>query len=56
LGIKIGSGSVESKIKQVAARVKLSGARWKGDNVNCLDNERLVEALATVKPASHVRV
>lgn len=33
LGIKIGSGSVESKIKQVAARVKLSGARWKGDNV-----------------------
>ncbi|MBO1350239.1 MAG: ISKra4 family transposase [Hormoscilla sp. GUM202] len=33
LGIPIGSGSVESKIKQVAARVKLSGARWKRDNV-----------------------
>ena len=33
LGIPIGSGDVESKIKQVAARVKLSGARWKRDNV-----------------------
>jgi hypothetical protein len=28
LGIPIGSGDVESKIKQVGARVKLSGARW----------------------------
>jgi hypothetical protein len=33
MGIPIGSGYVESKIKQVAARVKLSGARWKRDNV-----------------------
>jgi hypothetical protein len=33
LDIPIGSGDVESKIKQVAARVKLSGARWKRDNV-----------------------
>ena len=33
LGITIGLGSVESKIKQVAACVKLSGARWKRDNV-----------------------
>jgi hypothetical protein len=32
LGIPIGSEE-ESKIKQVAARVKLSGARWKRDNV-----------------------
>lgn len=33
LGIPIGSGDVESKIKQVGARVKLSGARWKRGNV-----------------------
>jgi hypothetical protein len=33
LGIPIGSGDVESKIKQVSARVKLSGARWHRDNV-----------------------
>ena len=34
LGIPIGSGDVESKIKQVGARVKLSGARWKRENVS----------------------
>jgi hypothetical protein len=33
LGIPIGSGDVESKIKQVGARVKLSGARWNRENV-----------------------
>lgn len=33
LGIGIGSGDVESKIKQVGARVKLVGARWKRENV-----------------------
>lgn len=33
LGIPIGSGDVESKIKQVGARVKLAGARWNRDNV-----------------------
>lgn len=33
LGIPIGSGDVESKIKQVSARVKLSGARWNRENV-----------------------
>lgn len=33
LGIAIGSGSVESKIKQISARVKLSGASWKKENV-----------------------
>ena len=32
-GISIGSGEVESTIKQVAARVKLSGAQWKAANV-----------------------
>ena len=31
--IPIGSGDVESKIKQVGARVKLSGARWNRENV-----------------------
>ena len=33
LGIPIGSGDVESRIKQVGARVKLSGARWQRCNV-----------------------
>ena len=33
LGIPIGSGDVESRIKQVGARVKLSGARWNRENV-----------------------
>lgn len=33
LGITIGSGDVESKIKQVGARLKLSGARWRAENV-----------------------
>lgn len=34
LGIAIGSGDVESRIKQVGARVKLSGARWHRRNVS----------------------
>jgi hypothetical protein len=33
LGIPIGSGSVESKIKQIASRVKITGAVWKPENV-----------------------
>lgn len=33
LGIPMGSGDVESKIKQVGARVKLLGARWLPQNV-----------------------
>lgn len=33
LGITIGSGDVESKIKQVAARVKITGAQWARKNV-----------------------
>jgi hypothetical protein len=33
LGIAIGSGDVESKIKQVGARVKLPGAMWLPQNV-----------------------
>jgi hypothetical protein len=33
LGIPIGSGSVESKIKQIASRVKIAGAIWKAENV-----------------------
>ena len=30
----IGSGSVESAIKQISARVKISGAQWKEENVS----------------------
>jgi hypothetical protein len=33
LGIDIGSGSVESKIKQMGNRVKITGAQWKQENV-----------------------
>ncbi len=29
----IGSGAVESAIKQISARVKISGAQWKEENV-----------------------
>jgi hypothetical protein len=32
-GICIGSGSVESKIKQIGARMKIVGAQWKAENV-----------------------
>ena len=32
-GISIGSGSIESTIKQIARRIKISGAQWKADNV-----------------------
>ena len=32
-GISIGSGSVESKIKQIAHRLKITGASWESGNV-----------------------
>ncbi|NJL57638.1 ISKra4 family transposase [bacterium] len=32
-GISIGSGTVESTVKQIGARIKLSGAQWKSENV-----------------------
>lgn len=32
-GISIGSGEVESLVKQISRRVKISGAQWKADNV-----------------------
>lgn len=34
LGICIGSGSVESWIKQIASRVKIVGAQWNPKNVS----------------------
>jgi hypothetical protein len=30
----IGSGAVESAIKQIGARIKISGAQWNVDSVN----------------------
>jgi hypothetical protein len=33
LGLDIGSGSVESKIKQMGNRVKITGAQWKPENI-----------------------
>ncbi len=32
-GISIGSGTIESTVKQIGARIKLSGAQWKSANV-----------------------
>ena len=32
-GISIGSGTIESTVKQISARVKLTGAQWKAENV-----------------------
>lgn len=32
-GISIGSGAIESTVKQIGARIKLSGAQWKSENV-----------------------
>lgn len=32
-GMSIGSGRVESTVKQIGARIKLSGAQWKSQNV-----------------------
>ena len=34
LGISIGSGSVESWIKQIASRIKIIGAQWNQKNVS----------------------
>jgi hypothetical protein len=32
-GISIGSGSVESQVKQIGHRLKITGASWNSDNV-----------------------
>ncbi|BAG00986.1 hypothetical protein MAE_47690 [Microcystis aeruginosa NIES-843] len=32
-GISIGSGSVESQVKQISFRVKIAGASWNSGNV-----------------------
>lgn len=32
-GISMGSGAIESTVKQIGARIKLSGAQWKAENV-----------------------
>ena len=34
LGICIGSGSVESRIKQIGSRIKIVGAQWNPNNVS----------------------
>ncbi|MFN5304187.1 MAG: hypothetical protein ACK5C9_16480, partial [Pseudanabaena sp.] len=34
LGLTIGSGSVESSIKQIGRRIKISGAQWNRKNVS----------------------
>ncbi|MEL6555442.1 MAG: ISKra4 family transposase, partial [Cyanobacteria bacterium J06621_11] len=40
IGETIGSGEIESGIKQIAARVKLTGAQWKEENVPQVLNHR----------------
>ena len=32
-GVSIGSGTIESTVKQIGARIKLSGAQWETENV-----------------------
>lgn len=32
-GVSIGSGTIASTLKQIGARIKLSGAQWKAENV-----------------------
>lgn len=32
-GISIGSGAIESTVKQIGRRIKISGAQWEKDNV-----------------------
>jgi hypothetical protein len=32
-GVSIGSGTIESTVKQIGTRIKLSGAQWKAENV-----------------------
>ena len=32
-GISIGSGAIESTVKQIGRRIKISGAHWKESNV-----------------------
>lgn len=32
-GISIGSGAVESTVKQLGARIKITGAQWKEENI-----------------------
>ncbi|MBC6471892.1 MAG: hypothetical protein GDA48_02925 [Hormoscilla sp. GM102CHS1] len=39
-GICIGSGAVESTIKRIGQRIKLSGAQWKLENVNQVLRQR----------------
>ena len=39
-GISIGSGEIESGIKQIAARVKLTGAQWEEQNVQQVLKQR----------------
>lgn len=33
-GITIGSGGIESTVKQIGRRIKISGAQWKTENVS----------------------
>lgn len=33
-GISIGSGTIESTVKQIGARIKLTGAQWNAENVS----------------------
>jgi hypothetical protein len=39
-GISIGSGAIESTIKQIGRRIKLSGAQWNKDNVQQVLKQR----------------
>lgn len=50
-GICIGSGAVESTIKRLGARVKISGAQWKVENVPQLLRLRCAYLNQAIAPA-----
>ena len=39
-GLRIGSGAVESTIKRIGVRIKISGAQWKAENVGRVLKQR----------------
>jgi hypothetical protein len=39
-GISIGSGEIESTVKQIGRRIKISGAQWDEDNVRQVLQQR----------------
>jgi hypothetical protein len=52
-GFSIGSGEVESAIKQIGRRVKISGAQWDAKNVSQLLKHRCAYLNGYFSPTPH---